>query len=583
VTAALTTIAPVIKINGALAGDLVLQQLDGVRISRSLGLPGRAVLTFADIGYSVAAGEVFSIGTEVAIDSPAGTSMFLGEVTGVEMLLDRGQPELSVIVDDLAYKLTLGTKVRTFTKVTYSEVVSQIAREYGLRSEVTASHERQEYLMQADSDFGFVAEIADRTGHDWWVDGKTLYFRPSAPTGTAVRLTVGEDLDSFSVRASALHPGTPTICGWWPTTKQSVTANGATSNAGSTADLVGPYLAAKQLKQSNKTISTADMAGDQKEAEILADRLVDRWTAGAVTAKGSCPADPRITPGGSVEIADAGPASGTYHVTEVEHSYSPRGFETRFTAGDRRPSSLVDVLSTERPSSFRRDGLVVGIVTMVGNNAGSPGDVKVKYVSIGDQVESNWARIVTLGAGSQRGMTFLPEINDEVIVGFEGGDARRPVILGGLFNGKDVPVEFGVQNNTVSQRRITSRLGHFVEFGDGTDTASQHIDLNLAGGKHQVRLGKDKLTASVPAGIPVTITAGSSKMEIGQDGSITLAGKKITLKSETDVEISGINITAKASVKAAISGTMTEVKASATGEVSAGGAMTIKGAMVAVN
>jgi uncharacterized protein involved in type VI secretion and phage assembly len=227
--------------------------------------------------------------------------------------------------------------------------------------------------------------------------------------------------------------------------------------------------------------------------------------------------------------------------------------------------------------------LVVGIVTMVGNNAGSPGDVKVKYVSIGDQVESNWARIVTLGAGSQRGMTFLPEINDEVIVGFEGGDARRPVILGGLFNGKDVPVEFGVQNNTVSQRRITSRLGHFVEFGDGTDTASQHIDLNLAGGKHQVRLGKDKLTASVPAGIPVTITAGSSKMEIGQDGSITLAGKKITLKSETDVEISGINITAKASVKAAISGTMTEMKASATGEVSAAGAMTIKGAMVAVN
>ena len=251
------------------------------------------------------------------------------------------------------------------------------------------------------------------------------------------------------------------------------------------------------------------MAGDQKEAETLADRLVDRWTAGAVTAKGSCPADPRIAPGGSVEITDAGPASGTYHVTEVEHSYSARGFETRFTAGDRRPSSLVDVLSTERPSSFRRDGLVVGIVTMVGNSAGSAGDVKVKYVSIGDQVESNWARIVTLGAGSQRGMTFLPEINDEVIVGFEGGDARRPVILGGLFNGKDVPVEFGVQNNTVSQRRITSRLGHFVEFGDGTDTASQHIDLNLAGGKHQVRLGKDKLTASVPAGIPVTITAGT--------------------------------------------------------------------------
>jgi phage protein D len=582
-TASLTSIAPVIQINGAMASDLVLEQLDGLRISRSLGLPGRAILKFSDIGYTVSAGQVFSIGTEIGIGTSAGTSMFLGEVTGVDMRLDRGQPELTVIADDLAYKMTLGTKVRTFTKVSYAEVISQIAQDYGLQAEVTASSVQQEYLMQADSDFGFITEVADRTGHDWWVEGKSLYFRPPTPAAAAIGLTVGEELDTFSVRASALHPGTPTICGWWPTTKQSVTADGTRTTTASTAALVGPYLAANDLAQANKTISTADMAGDQTEAETLADRLVDRWTAGAVTAKGSCPADPRIAPGGSVEIADAGPASGTYHVTEVEHSYSARGFETRFTAGDRRPSSLVDVLSTERASSFRRDGLVVGIVTMVGNSAGSAGDVKVKYVSIGNQVESNWARIVTLGAGSQRGMTFLPEINDEVIVGFEGGDARRPVILGGLFNGKDVPVEFGVQNNTVSRRRITSRLGHFVEFGDGTDTTSQHIDLNLAGGKHQVRLGKDKLTAAVPAGIPVTITAGSSKMEIGQDGSITLAGKKITLKSETDVEISGVNITAKASVKAAISGTMTEVKASATGEVSAGGAMTIKGAMVAVN
>jgi uncharacterized protein involved in type VI secretion and phage assembly len=241
------------------------------------------------------------------------------------------------------------------------------------------------------------------------------------------------------------------------------------------------------------------------------------------------------------------------------------------------------VLSGERPSSFRRDGLVIGIVTMVGNKQGSAGDVKVKYVSIGDQVESNWARVVTLGAGSGRGMTFIPEINDEVIVGFEGGDARRPVVLGGVYNGKDIPVEFGVQNNTVSRRRITSRLGHFVEFGDGTDPANQHIDLNLAGGAHQVRLGKDALTAKVPAGVPISIGAGSASIEIAKDGSITLSGRKITLKSQTDVEISGLNITAKASVKAAISGTMTEVKASATGEFSASGPVTIKGAVVAVN
>ena len=107
-------------------------------------------------------------------------------------------------------------------------------------------------------------------------------------------------------------------------------------------------------------------------------------------------------------------------------------------------------------------------------------------------------------------MTFLPEINDEVIVGFEGGDARRPVILGGVYNGKDVPVEFGVQNNTVSQAPDHLPARAFRRIRRRHRPASQHIDLNLAGGKHQMRLGKDKLTAAVPAGIPVTITAGNS-------------------------------------------------------------------------
>jgi len=583
-TTALDPIAPVIKVNGRSLSELALMQLDDLRISRVLRLPARASLRFSDIGYAIAAGQIFEIGTALELSSPDGTVIFDGEVTGVDMNLDRGQPEFTVVADDSAYKLTLGTKVRTFTKVSYAEVIGQIAGEHGLQKRVTGlTSPRQDYLMQADSDFGFLNEIADRSGSDWWVDGRTLVVQPFGAAPSPITLTVETDLNTFSVRASALHPGTATIKGWWPKTKQSVSADGASSRNGANANLVQPFLTASNLRSASRTISTADMPGDQQEANDLADRLMERWTAGAVTAKGSCHANAKITPGGSVSIEGAGPASGTYQVSEVEHSYNRRGFETRFTAGDRRPSGLVDMLSGQQPSSFRREGLVTGIVTTVGNSQGSAGDIKVKYTSLGGDVESNWARIVTLGAGAKRGMTFLPEVNDEVIVGFEGGDARRPVILGGLYNGKDIPVEFGVQNGNVSKRRITSRLGHFVEFADGTDPANQHIQLNLEGGKHQVRLGKDQLDALVPAGTPITVKSGDASIEIGKDGSITLAGQKITLKSKTDVEISGMNITAKATVKAAISGTTTEVKASATGEISAGGPLTIKGAMVAVN
>ena len=576
------TTAPIIKVNGQPLSDLALMQLDDLRISRVLRLPGRATLRFSDIGYAIAAGQVFAIGTTVEISGQS-TVIFSGEVTGVEMTLERGQPEFTVIADDPAYKLTLGTKVRTFTQVSYSEVIGQIAGEHGLQHTVTGlTTPRHDYLMQADSDFGFLNEIADRSGSDWWIDAGALVVQPYESTSTPTTLAA-DDMHSFSVRASALHPGTATIKGWWPKTKQSVSADGAASTSGADANLVQPYLLARNLSTANTTISTADMPGDQSEAENLADRLVGRWTAGAVTAKGSCSSNPGIKPGGSITISGAGPASGTYQVSEVEHTYNRRGFETRFTAGDRRPSGLVDLLSGEQPSSFRREGLVIGVVTTVGNANGSAGDVKVKYTSLGGEVESNWARVVTLGAGAQRGMTFLPEVNDEVIVGFEGGDARRPVILGGVYNGRDVPVEFGVANGTVSKRRITSRLGHFVEFADGTDPANQHIGLTLAGGTHLVRLGQDRLDATVPAGTPIAIKSGDAAIEIGNDGSITISGQKITLKSKTDVDISGVNITSKASVKAAISGTMVEVKASATGEVSASGALTLKGAMVAVN
>ena len=131
-------------------------------------------MRFSDIGYAIAAGQVFAIGSTVEI-SGQNTVIFDGEVTGVEMTLEHGQPEFTVVADDPAYKLTLGTKVRTFTQVSYSEVIAQIAGEHGLQHTVTGlTTPRHDYLLQADSDFGFLNEIADRSGSDWWIDDRII-------------------------------------------------------------------------------------------------------------------------------------------------------------------------------------------------------------------------------------------------------------------------------------------------------------------------------------------------------------------------------------------------------------------------
>src|SRR3989442_12732253 len=52
-----------------------------------------------------------------------------------------------------------------------------------------------------------------------------------------------------------------------------------------------------------------------------------------------------------------------------------------------------------------------------------------------------WARLATMMAGNNRGSWFIPDENDEVLIGFEAGDPRRPYVLGMLWNGVDSPPE----------------------------------------------------------------------------------------------------------------------------------------------
>jgi len=52
-----------------------------------------------------------------------------------------------------------------------------------------------------------------------------------------------------------------------------------------------------------------------------------------------------------------------------------------------------------------------------------------------------WARVATLMGGPNRGSWFIPDVHDEVLIVFEGGDPRRPYVIGGLWNGRDSPPE----------------------------------------------------------------------------------------------------------------------------------------------
>lgn len=98
----------------------------------------------------------------------------------------------------------------------------------------------------------------------------------------------------------------------------------------------------------------------------------------------------------------------------------------------------------------------------------------LEYYSGTHSAPSAPARVATPMAGARRGAYFMPEVGDEVVVGFEMGNLDRPVILGALWSDVDQPPEQADTSSSNNIRTIVSRAGHEITFDD-SPTGGIHI------------------------------------------------------------------------------------------------------------
>lgn len=583
-------LSPVVAIGGAPLNKEEYEELRTLRIDRSMGLVGRATLRFSDPGYVRSKAATFKIGTKLKVSQFPSTELFSGTVVGVNLEQMRGEPPyLVVVADDDGYKLNRGTTTKTYLQTSYTSAVQQVVAKAGLKPKITSSPGVKEYVLQAGTDIEFIDTVAARLGYSWWIDEGSFHFAPAGTSSGAAKVTMNDDLEEFSVRASGLRPTEVKVGGWHPDNQQKVVGMIQKGKMWTTpSEFVKPWVTqtAKLGKASTATIVPSP--SDQSEAKVAAQALFDESLAASLVARGKGHVNGKIKPGVMVEVEHAGPASGKYYVTEVQHTYDTRGFHTRFTAGSIRPTGLVDTLGNPPADpGFAIRGLVIGVVT---DNADltKNGRVKVKYAGLPEDVESNWARVMTTGSGNNRGVVFLPEVDDEVLVGFEGNDTRRPVVLGSLFSKKNLLPEktklLG-PGNKVNYRRITSRLGHIIEFADGLTPMTQHVLVQLGGSAttHKLRLGADRFDIEVAMGKPVLIKAGMAKFEITETGDVNIEGKNINIKGQMAVNIESPKTTTKGLSKVQMIGGTAVVKGMGQTEVSAGGPLTIKGITVAIN
>jgi uncharacterized protein involved in type VI secretion and phage assembly len=200
--------------------------------------------------------------------------------------------------------------------------------------------------------------------------------------------------------------------------------------------------------------------------------------------------------------------------------------------------NLFDVLldANQRGSTPERVfGVVVGVVTNNQDPEGL-GRVKVKFPWLSDEDESQWARIAVLMAGNKRGTFFLPEVEDEVLVAFEHGDARYPFVIGALWNGVDKPpADNGDGANNL--RLIKSRSGHLIKLND--EDGKETIEIIDKSEKNSFVIDTANNSITITSEKDITLSA--------TKGKIKLDAKEVEIKSSGDANIEaggGMNVKA---------------------------------------
>jgi phage protein D/phage baseplate assembly protein gpV len=521
-----------VKLGGALVAETFMRDLSEIVVDNSLHMPDAATIVLNDPGLKWVDDAALAPGKTIEISAsstPAGSAsrpLFDGEIVGLEPEFAPSTHKLTIRAFDRLHRLSRGRAVRSFQNVTDSDLARRFAAEVGLQTDVESTRQVHTYLFQNNqTNLEFLRDRAIAIGYALYVIGKKLCFKPLAPNPQAIDLRWGDSLSEFRPRLTTVgQVSTVTVRGWDPRTRKEIV--GEMTPGKGMRDIGqkqgGDVVAKSAFNIDAKLLVSAPPLYDQMGADQLAKAVAMRHAEAFIEAEGACDGNPNIVAGASLKIDALGDTfSGSYFVTSATHRYgTEEGFTTSFSISGQTPSTLLSALRGAEPP--RQTGLVVGIVTDNQDPEGW-GRVKVMYPWLSTEHSSDWARVVSAGAGPDRGFECIPEIDDEVLVGFEMGDVRFPYVLGGLWNGQDAPpYKSGdiVSGGKVQKRVVRSRSGHEVVLDDSDGGGSITI--------------KDK------NGNSIALDTASNALSMKVSGDITLdAGGQITIKGAGPVTVKG--------------------------------------------
>jgi phage protein D len=558
----MTTIQAGIKPRVDLDGRTLPAELDvlleRVVVDDHLHLPDMVELTFRDAANDVLRKLGVQIGSRVSVAASAGGAgspevLIDGEVTALEADYGAGGSRAVVRGYDGSHRLHRGRFTQTYRNVKHSDIAGRIARQVGLEpGTIDDTRTTHEHVSQVNvSYWEFLTALAGEVGFEVAVSEGRLHFRRPRPASQApaegglqssdpLQLVCGRDLIEFRPRiSSAEQVKEVKVRGWDPGAKRAVIGSATASSASSQ---VGATPAGLARTFGDPGYLAFGIGSYQTVVDDAARAIAERIGSAVAEVDGIAIGSARLRAGTPISVGMvAAEFAGRYTLTHTRHVFDSHGYRTLFEVSGRQDRSLLGLVTRPGAGGQGAGGTqpIYGVVFGQVTNNDDPdhlGRVRLKFPWLSDSYESDWARMVQAGAGPDSGACFLPEVNDEVLVAFEFGDVRRPLVMGGLHNGTDKP-RLGdglVDNGRVKRRGFVSRKGHRVVLLD--DDSKSGIALLSSDGSLKVALNETRSEIHISCQGSIRIEAqgqlelkGAAGVKVESDGEVEVSGALIKL------------------------------------------------------
>jgi type VI secretion system secreted protein VgrG len=488
-----------------------------------------------------------------------------------------------------------GIQKRTFVKQTLADIFRQVLAPYPanlLPTRIEPAHTAPlAYVVQyQESNFTFLSRLAAEYGEWFYYDGEKLHLGPPA-TGQEIELVADGIYTSFQF-SLALQPARVTLYDYNYQQHQHFTSDTSTQQVPAVSQHRYSKLALEQSEKlfAQPSYTTAETfipsaAALAEEAKFLkANRA-----ANLVMVQGHSD-NPALQLGRIIRVNGEGLGSrhtaaenfGAYRLTELTHHVDARGnYRNSFTA----IPYLLDVppiYSTYAPPQGQSELAEV----IEDKDPEKLGRLRVRYywpVQNKKHAETNWIRLLTPYSGDGKGHLMKPEVGSQVLVGYQGGLAEQPFVLGNMFHANnkqgakyspDSNLMKGIQtaggnkfvmqdkegeqsiNISNSNNKGTSLNINFN--GDGSVSISTNGPINLTAGGDITLTAKKDITLT--AGNNITITAKKNVMVTAQEEAVALDAKMaLDMVAEDLTADFRNNLTINASAQAKIKSQDTDI------------------------